>query len=121
MSHAWPAGSGGQNTNYVSSQYVNYPMFVMSYWFANNIRAGGTGTTTTTAGSGTTTTAHATTTTTQAYSQYITATVTSHYVAGRLTVTQYNQMGAKYGYNANITLYKCGTTWTNSPTCGPLN
>jgi poly(3-hydroxybutyrate) depolymerase len=122
MSHAWPAGSGGQNTNYVTSQYVNYPMFVMNYWFANNIRAsGGTGTTTTTAGSGTTTTTATATTTTQVYSQYITDTVTNHYIAGRLNVTQYNQMGAKYGYNAYITMYKCGTTWTNSSTCGPLN
>jgi poly(3-hydroxybutyrate) depolymerase len=55
------------------------------------------------------------------YSQSVTATVTTHYVAGRLTVTQYNQMGAKYGYNANMTMYLCGSTWTNSATCGPLS
>lgn len=64
MSHAWPAGSGGQNTNYVTSQYVNYPMFVMDYFFTNNIRSGSGGTTTTTTAGGTTTTTAATTTTT---------------------------------------------------------
>lgn len=55
------------------------------------------------------------------YTQAITATVTTHYVAGRLTVAQYNTMGAKYGYNASMTLYLCGSTWTNSATCGPLS
>jgi dienelactone hydrolase len=44
-----------------------------------------------------------------------TATVTNHYIAGRLNVTQYNQMGIKYGYNTVITLYKVqgSTTWTD--------
>jgi hypothetical protein len=36
-------------------------------------------------------------------------------------VTQYNQLGAEYGYNTVITLYLCGTTWTNSSTCGPMH
>ncbi|MQA19593.1 extracellular catalytic domain type 1 short-chain-length polyhydroxyalkanoate depolymerase [Rugamonas rivuli] len=39
MGHAWPAGSGGQNTNYVDSTRVNYPAFVMDFWFKNNLRA----------------------------------------------------------------------------------
>ena len=57
----------------------------------------------------------------QPYSQSVTDTITNHYVAGRINVTQYNQLGSEYGYNTVITLYKCGTTWTNSPTCGPLH
>jgi poly(3-hydroxybutyrate) depolymerase len=38
MGHAWPAGSGGQNTNYVDATHVNYPSFLMSFWFTNNLR-----------------------------------------------------------------------------------
>lgn len=38
MAHAWPAGSGGQNTNYVDATHVNYPAFVMNFWFNNNLR-----------------------------------------------------------------------------------
>ncbi|MGZ5546204.1 MAG: extracellular catalytic domain type 2 short-chain-length polyhydroxyalkanoate depolymerase [Limisphaerales bacterium] len=82
--------------------------------------SGGSSTTTTTAGGGTTTTTATTTTTTQKYSQAVSATVTNHYIAGRINVTQYNQLGAKYGYNTVITLYLCGSTWTNSSSCGPL-
>lgn len=126
MGHAWPAGPGGQNANFVDNTRINYPAYIASFWFANNLRVAAGGTTTTTVAGGTTTTAHATTTTTTTtttlvYSQAVTATVTNHYIAGRINVTQYNQLGAKYGYNANITLYKCGTTWTNSSTCGPMN
>ena len=39
MGHAWPAGSGGQNANYVDATKVNYPAFVMNFWFTNNLRA----------------------------------------------------------------------------------
>lgn len=39
MGHAWPAGSGGQNANYVDATKVNYPAFVMDFWFKNNLRA----------------------------------------------------------------------------------
>jgi poly(3-hydroxybutyrate) depolymerase len=38
MGHAWPAGSGGQNGNYVDATKVNYPAFVMDFWFRNNLR-----------------------------------------------------------------------------------
>jgi poly(3-hydroxybutyrate) depolymerase len=38
MAHAWPAGAGGQNTNYVDAAHVNYPSFVMDFWFKNNLR-----------------------------------------------------------------------------------
>lgn len=38
MAHAWPAGSGGQNSNYVDATKVNYPSFVMDFWFRNNLR-----------------------------------------------------------------------------------
>ncbi len=54
------------------------------------------------------------------YSQAVTATVTQHYVAGRINVTQYLQLGPEYGYNAEITLYLCGSTWTDSASCGPM-
>jgi poly(3-hydroxybutyrate) depolymerase len=39
MGHAWPAGTGGQNSNYVDATKVNYPSFVMDFWFKNNLRA----------------------------------------------------------------------------------
>lgn len=38
MGHAWPAGTGGQNSNYVDATKVNYPAFVMDFWFKNNLR-----------------------------------------------------------------------------------
>lgn len=39
MGHAWPAGSTGtQNTNYVSTQYVNYPQFLTKTLFDTNLR-----------------------------------------------------------------------------------
>jgi len=66
MAHAWPAGSGGQNTNYVDATHVNYPSFIMDFWFKNNLRvasvpapvvtacsAAVSGTTVTVSGSGT--------------------------------------------------------------------
>ena len=39
MGHAWPAGPGGQNASYVDATKVNYPAFVMDFWFRNNLRA----------------------------------------------------------------------------------
>ena len=87
------------------------------------------GSTTTTAGGTTTTTAHGTTTTTtttttsNAYTQTASATVTNHYIAGRINVTQYNILGAEYGYNTTITLYYCPSLsgWTNHSNCAPLS
>ncbi|THC43606.1 PHB depolymerase family esterase [Massilia sp. Mn16-1_5] len=38
MGHAWPAGTGGQNSNFVDASKVNYPAFVMDFWFKNNLR-----------------------------------------------------------------------------------
>jgi len=38
LAHAWPAGAGGQNANYVNATRVNYPAFIMDFWFANNLR-----------------------------------------------------------------------------------
>jgi len=38
MAHAWPAGAGGQNANYVDASKVNYPAFLMNFWFNNNLR-----------------------------------------------------------------------------------
>jgi poly(3-hydroxybutyrate) depolymerase len=39
MGHAWPAGTGGQNASYVDATKVNYPAFLMNFWFTNNLRA----------------------------------------------------------------------------------
>ena len=39
MGHSWPAGTGGQSGNYVDATKVNYPAFVMDFWFKNNLRA----------------------------------------------------------------------------------
>jgi poly(3-hydroxybutyrate) depolymerase len=130
MGHAWPAGSGGQNTNYVDSTRINYPVYVTNFWFNNNLRLAGGGstttttvggTTTTTASGGTTTTTATTTTTTvsTAYDQTSTDTVLNHYVAGRLNVTQYTAYGTQYGYSTVITIYHCPSlnAWTDSATC----
>jgi len=38
MGHAWPAGTGGQNAHYVDATKVNYPAFLMNFWFNNNLR-----------------------------------------------------------------------------------
>lgn len=38
MGHAWPAGPGGQNAHYVDGTKVNYPEFVMDFWYKNNLR-----------------------------------------------------------------------------------
>ncbi len=131
MSHAWPSGPNGQNTNYVTSQYVNYPMFVMDYLFTNNIRAGSGGTTTTTAGGTTTTTAAGTTTTTTATTTTTTVAATcytssnyAHVTAGRA----HDSMGTALanGSNASMgldntfytkTLKKTGTNYYVIGTC----
>ncbi|HEX7642345.1 MAG TPA: hypothetical protein VF472_09115 [Burkholderiaceae bacterium] len=65
-------------------------------------------------------TVNGTTASNVAYSQAVTDTVTNHYVAGRINVNQYLQLGQEYGYNAMITLYLCGSTWTDSASCGPM-
>ena len=39
MAHAWPAGTGGQNSHYVDATKVNYPAFIMDFWFRNTLRA----------------------------------------------------------------------------------
>lgn len=38
LAHAWPAGAGGQNANYVNATRVNYPAFIMDFWFNKNLR-----------------------------------------------------------------------------------
>ncbi len=68
--------------------------------------------TTTTTGSGT-----PTTTTRPPYTDTVTGTATDHYVAGRITVTQYNLLGARHGYNTPFQLYRCGTQWTDKADC----
>jgi chitodextrinase len=53
--------------------------------------------------------------------QAVTAPGAQHYADGRITVAQFLQLGQEYGYNTPITLYLCGSTWTDSSTCGPIH
>lgn len=53
--------------------------------------------------------------------QAVTAPVVQQYADGRITLPQLLQLGQEYGYSTPITLYLCGSTWTNSSTCGPLH
>jgi hypothetical protein len=50
----------------------------------------------------------------------VTGPMTLHYFEGRVGLPQLRQLGTEYGRYRLITLYLCGSTWTNSPTCGPL-
>jgi hypothetical protein len=50
----------------------------------------------------------------------VTGPMTLHYFEGRVGLPQLRQPGTEYGRYRPITLYLCGSTWTNSPTCGPL-
>ncbi|QFZ20203.1 extracellular catalytic domain type 1 short-chain-length polyhydroxyalkanoate depolymerase [Saccharothrix syringae] len=49
-----------------------------------------------------------------------TGTATQHYVAGRIGVTDYNTLGARYGYTTAFTLYRCPAGWTDKPDCSPI-
>lgn len=53
--------------------------------------------------------------------QAVMAPVAQHYADGRLTLAQFLQLGQRYGYVTPITLYLCGSEWTNSSTCGPIH
>jgi hypothetical protein len=53
--------------------------------------------------------------------QAVTAPLTRHYEEGRITGPQYRQLGQEYGHYTPFTLYLCGSTWTNSSTCGSLH
>ena len=54
------------------------------------------------------------------YSESVNATVYAHYTAGRVTYSGYITLGQRYGYVAVVTLYRCGNTWTDKPSCAPL-
>ncbi|MFI9818784.1 extracellular catalytic domain type 1 short-chain-length polyhydroxyalkanoate depolymerase [Saccharothrix variisporea] len=68
------------------------------------------------------TTPPTTTTTTSGppYTDTAVGTPTDHYVAGRVDVTEYNTLGARYGYSTPITLYHCGTDWSDKPDCSAI-
>ena len=52
----------------------------------------------------------------------VTGPMTLHYFEGRVTLPQFLQLGLEYGrFRPTTTLYLCGSTWTNSPTCAPLH
>jgi poly(3-hydroxybutyrate) depolymerase len=38
MAHAWPAGPGGQNSNFVDGTRVDYPEYISAFFFENNLR-----------------------------------------------------------------------------------
>jgi poly(3-hydroxybutyrate) depolymerase len=106
MSHAWPAGPGGQNTNYVDATRITYPTYITGYWWANNLRAGSGTTTTTTSGGGTTTTV-ATTTTTTSGACYNTSNY-NHVQAGRA----HDSMGTAYANGSNQNMGLDNTFYT---------
>lgn len=60
------------------------------------------------------------TSTTPPYSDSVMGTATDHYVAQRVTVTEYNQLGAAHGYNTPFTLYRCAAGWTDKADCSPI-
>ena len=51
----------------------------------------------------------------------VTAPLTLHFAEGRITGPQYRQLGQEYGHYTPFTLFLCGSTWTNSSTCGSLH
>jgi len=51
----------------------------------------------------------------------VTAPLTLHFAEGRISGPQYRQLGQEYGHYTPFTLYLCGSTWTNSSTCGSLH
>jgi poly(3-hydroxybutyrate) depolymerase len=111
MGHAWPAGAGGSGGGtYVDYTHVNFPAYIVPWLFANNLRVGGTGTTTTTAGGTTTTTAN-TTTTTVAATCY-TSSNYAHVSAGRAHTVTTTGHAAANGSNQDMGLYNTFTTNT---------
>ncbi|WP_106976934.1 alpha/beta hydrolase family esterase [Streptomyces sp. NRRL S-920] len=54
------------------------------------------------------------------YSDTAEGTATDHYVAQRITVDEYNRLGAARGYNTPFTLYKCVAGWTDKSDCSPI-
>ncbi|MGH3861158.1 extracellular catalytic domain type 1 short-chain-length polyhydroxyalkanoate depolymerase [Actinokineospora sp.] len=57
---------------------------------------------------------------TSPYLEVVNGTATDHYVAGRVTVTEYNVLGARYGYNTSFALYRCVGGWTDKSDCSAL-
>ena len=51
----------------------------------------------------------------------VSAPLTLHYEEDRITGPQYRQLGQEYGHYTPFTLYRCGSTWTNSSTCESLH
>ena len=72
------------------------------------------------AGSPTPTTTSTGTTPRPPYTATASGTATQHYVAGRVGVADYTTLGARYGYLAAFTLYRCPAGWTDKPDCSPL-
>lgn len=54
------------------------------------------------------------------YSTTVIATVTDHYLARRITVDEYNKLGATHGYNTPFSLYRCTAGWTDKADCSPI-
>ncbi|MFL0811534.1 MAG: PHB depolymerase family esterase [Agarilytica sp.] len=50
----------------------------------------------------------------------VVSTVTDHYIAGRLSVNQYVEYGAKYGYNVAVDLWQVNGTWTDEDPNGNI-
>ncbi len=114
MAHAWPAGTGGDNTNYVDATHINYPVFVMDYWVKNNLRAGSGPVQSGSAPTGLATTA--TTTTSVSLSWNAVANATSYNVyrngskVGSATSTTYTDTGLIAGTTYSYTVTEIDPT-----------
>jgi poly(3-hydroxybutyrate) depolymerase len=39
LGHNWPAGQGGNGTNFINKKSINYPLYLTKFFFKNNLRA----------------------------------------------------------------------------------
>ncbi|NUO59637.1 MAG: PHB depolymerase family esterase [Hamadaea sp.] len=100
LGHNWPAG-GGSGSSYISTNSINYPAYLASFFFANNRRVSRTGTPT----------ASPTTTATSSPSPSPSASPTSGLFCGSATNLQHKTAGraTSYGVDPYNPYYAKGT------------
>lgn len=54
------------------------------------------------------------------YSDTVIGTATDHYMAQRVSVEEYNKLGAAHGYTTPFPLYRCEAGWTDKADCSPV-
>ncbi|MFE2754754.1 alpha/beta hydrolase family esterase [Actinosynnema sp. NPDC059335] len=117
MNHGQPVDPGagatqcGGTAAYMLDVNVCAAYHLARFW---GIDGGGATPTTTSGGNPTTTTSR------PPYTEVVTATATAHYVAQRIDVTEYNTLGARYGYSTPFALYRCGAEWTDKADCSAI-